>query len=233
MSSGAERRRYHIEKREKDRFAEQGHKTSSSELGCTIKKEGRASESTSRLCRGWRLRKWCNSSRGRTRNLEERNVRLNFTNKNTFDLPGGKTDSGTLGTSSAIITAKPLGEHRHINIRRRRKQDRDSLLQVPINVAMKEPWPRVISLEPDRDIIVRAANVYDVAQDWVVVVVRRVARAADDVEDMSMQVERVLIKNAAAQQSGILEGVSQVTNSPARQCWCPHHHWERIFQHSD
>ena len=62
---------------------------------------------------------------------------------------------------------------------------------------MKEPRPRVVSLEPDRDIIVRATNVYDVAHDWVVEVVRRVSRAADDVEDMSMQVERMLIKNAA------------------------------------
>ena len=82
---------------------------------------------------------------------------------------------------------------------------------------MEEPRPRVVSLEPDRDIIVRVANVYDVTQDWVVEVVRRFSRAADDVEDMSMQVERVLIKNVVAQQSGILEGVSQVTSSPARQ----------------
>ena len=44
MSSGAERRRYRIEKWEKDRFAEQGHKTSSSELGCTTKKERIADE---------------------------------------------------------------------------------------------------------------------------------------------------------------------------------------------
>ena len=98
---------------------------------------------------------------------------------------------------------------------------------------MKEPWTRVVSLEPDRDIIVRATNVYDVAHDWVVEVVRRVSRAADDVEDMSMQVERMLIKNAAPWQSGILDGVSQVTSSPARQCWCPQHHQGRISQHSD
>ena len=73
---------------------------------------------------------------------------------------------------------------------------------------MKEPRPRVVSLEPDRDIIVRAANAYDVSHDWVVEVVRRVSRAADDVEDMSMQVERVLIKNAATRQSAFLAGAS-------------------------
>ena len=167
-------------------------------------------------------------------NLEERNVPLNFENKNPLDLPGGMTDVGTAATSSAIITAKPLGEHRHINMRRRRKLDKDSLLQVPIDVAVKEPRPRVVSLEPDRDFIVQATNAYNVAYDWVIEVVRRVARAANDVEDMSMQVDRVLIKNAAARQSAILEGVTQVTTSSlARQCRCLQHHWGSIFQHSD
>jgi hypothetical protein len=69
---------------------------------------------------------------------------------------------------------------------------------VPIDVAVEEPRPRVVGLEPDRDIIVHVADAYDVTYNRVVKVVRRVARAADDVEDMSMQVERVLIKNAAA-----------------------------------
>ena len=73
---------------------------------------------------------------------------------------------------------------------------------------MKEPRTRVVSLEPDRDIIVRATNAYDVSHDWVVEVVRRVARAADDVEDMSMQVERVLIKIAPTRQSAFLAGAS-------------------------
>ena len=64
---------------------------------------------------------------------------------------------------------------------------------MPIDVAVKEPRPRVVSLEPDRDIIIRVAEADNVAHDRVVVVVRRASRAADDVEDVSVQVDRVLI----------------------------------------
>ena len=100
----------------------------------------------------------------------------------------------TSGTSSAITTAKPLGEHRYVNKRKRRKSDEDSLRQVPIDVAVKEPRPRIVSLESDRDIIIREAEADHVAHDGVVVVVRRATRAADDVEDMSVQVDWVLMK---------------------------------------
>jgi hypothetical protein len=75
---------------------------------------------------------------------------------------------------------------------------------VPIDVAVKEPRTRVVSLEPDRDIIIRAAETYDVAYDGVVIVVRRVACAADDVEGMSMQVDRVLIKKCRSTAISIL-----------------------------
>jgi hypothetical protein len=71
---------------------------------------------------------------------------------------------------------------------------RDSLLQVPIDMAVEEPRARVVSHEPNRDVIVRGADAYDVAHDGVVIVVRRVARATDDVEDMSMHMDRVLMK---------------------------------------
>ena len=100
----------------------------------------------------------------------------------------------TSGTSSAITTAKPLGEHRYVNKRKRRKSDEDSLRQVPIDVAVKEPRPRIVSLESDRDIIIREAEADHVTHDGVVVVVRRATRAADDVEDMSVQVDWVLMK---------------------------------------
>ena len=107
--------------------------------------------------------------------------------------PGGTTSAETSGTSSAITTAKPLVKHRYINKRKRRRSGKDSLGQVPIDVAVKEPRPRVVGLEPDRDIIVRVAEADNVAHDGVVVVVRRASRAADDVEDVSVQVDRVLI----------------------------------------
>jgi hypothetical protein len=75
---------------------------------------------------------------------------------------------------------------------------------VPINVAVEEPRTRVVSHESDRDIIIRAPDAYDVAHNGVVEVVRRVSCAADDVEDMAMQVKRVLIKYTAARRSAFL-----------------------------
>ena len=67
---------------------------------------------------------------------------------------------------------------------------------MPIVVAAEEPRARVVCEEPDRDIIAQATHAYDVADDGIVVVVRRVFRAPDDIEVMPMQVDRVLIKNA-------------------------------------
>jgi len=64
---------------------------------------------------------------------------------------------------------------------------------VPIDVAVQEPRARIVSEEPKRDIIARVTNAYDVADDGVVVVVRRVSCTADNVKAMPMQVHRVLI----------------------------------------
>ena len=55
---------------------------------------------------------------------------------------------------------------------------------MPIDVAVEGPRARVISHEPNRSVIVRGADAYDVAYDGVVKVVRRVARATDDAESM-------------------------------------------------
>jgi hypothetical protein len=85
-------------------------------------------------------------------------------------------------------------------------------------MAVEEPRTRVVSLKPDRDIIVRVTDADDVAHDGVVEVVGRVSRAADDVEDMSMQMERVLIKNAAARHSAFLARTSWIGSSQVRQC---------------
>jgi hypothetical protein len=43
--------------------------------------------------------------------------------------------------------------------------------QVPIDVAVEEPWARVVSEEPDRHIITRVADADDVAEDRIVKVV--------------------------------------------------------------
>jgi hypothetical protein len=89
---------------------------------------------------------------------------------------------------------------------------------VPINVTVEEPRTGVVSLEPDRDIIVRVPDAYNVAHDGVVEVVSRVSCAADDVEDMSMQVDWVLIKYTAARRSAFLVRASFIACSQVLQC---------------
>jgi hypothetical protein len=44
--------------------------------------------------------------------------------------------------------------------------------QVPVNVAVEEPRARVVREEPDRDVIARVADAYDVAENGVHKVVR-------------------------------------------------------------
>ena len=59
-------------------------------------------------------------------------------------------------------------------------------------MAMEEPRSRVISLEPNRDIIPSIADVYHVTQDGIIKIVSAVSCTAHDVERMSMKVNRVL-----------------------------------------
>ena len=63
---------------------------------------------------------------------------------------------------------------------------------MPINVAVEEPRARIISEEPDRDVIVSVSDAHDVADDWVVKIISLAPGAADDVEGVSVQVNRVL-----------------------------------------
>ncbi len=65
---------------------------------------------------------------------------------------------------------------------------------MPINVAVEEPRARIVSKESDRDIIAhaRVPHAYDIADDGVVEVISLAAGAADDVEGVSVQVNRVL-----------------------------------------
>lgn len=55
-----------------------------------------------------------------------------------------------------------------------------------VNVAVKEPWARVVRLEADGNVVagLGRAGANDVAPDGVVVVVDCAACAADDSEDM-------------------------------------------------
>jgi len=68
-----------------------------------------------------------------------------------------------------------------------------SPFQVPIDVAVQEPRARIVSEESDRHIIPRISHAHDIADDRVVIVVSRTSSAADHVEVVSMQVDRVLV----------------------------------------
>jgi hypothetical protein len=63
---------------------------------------------------------------------------------------------------------------------------------MPINVAMEEPWARVISHKTNRDLIPRIAHIDYVTHYRVVPVIRTIPRTADDVERMAMKVDRML-----------------------------------------
>ena len=63
---------------------------------------------------------------------------------------------------------------------------------MPINVAVEEPRARIVSLESDRDVIARVPDAHDIAFDGVDVVISRATGAADNVEGVSVQVNRVL-----------------------------------------
>lgn len=57
---------------------------------------------------------------------------------------------------------------------------------------MEEPWAGIVREESDRDIVARFTHAYDVADDGVLIVVSRLSSAADDVEGVPVQVDRVL-----------------------------------------
>ena len=67
-------------------------------------------------------------------------------------------------------------------------------VQVPVNVAVEEPWARVICEEPNCNVIAGVAHAHDVADDWVNKVVRVISSTADYVERMSMEVNRMLLE---------------------------------------
>ena len=72
----------------------------------------------------------------------------------------------TSGTSSAKTTAKATRLARQHSTITYQSTDHERA-QVPVNVAVEEPRTRVVREEPDRDIIARVADAYDVADNWV------------------------------------------------------------------
>jgi len=66
------------------------------------------------------------------------------------------------------------------------KDNGEASIQVPIDVAMEEPWSRVVGEETDCHFISRVANTHDISDDRVDEVVSRATSGADDMEVMPM-----------------------------------------------
>jgi len=78
------------------------------------------------------------------------------------------------------------------------KYDSESQLKMPVNMAMEEPRPGVISLESDSDVVTQTTNVDNVTDDGIVIVVRCTSGAADDMEVVSMQMYGVATTDNAS-----------------------------------
>ena len=70
---------------------------------------------------------------------------------------------GVSGTSSAKTTAKPLSRAPHQYKNHDNRWRYDGLGQMPINMAVEEPWTRVVGEEADGDIVGRVADTYNIA----------------------------------------------------------------------
>jgi hypothetical protein len=67
---------------------------------------------------------------------------------------------------------------------------------VPVNVAVEEPRAGIVGEETNRDIIRRrVTNTHDITKNRVVKVVRRVTDAADHMEVVAVQMNRMLLKD--------------------------------------
>jgi hypothetical protein len=67
---------------------------------------------------------------------------------------------------------------------------------VPVNVAVEEPRAGIVGEETNRDVITSGTNTHDIPNNRVVKVVGRVTSAADHMEVMAMQMNRMLSEDA-------------------------------------
>ncbi len=65
-------------------------------------------------------------------------------------------------------------------------------------MAVEEPRAGIVGVEANRDIIPSVTNTHDVPNNRVVVVVGRVTGAADHIEAVPMQMNRMLSKDMIA-----------------------------------
>jgi len=109
-----------------------------------------------------------------------------------------------LGLHVGNIFSKDDGEATivaHIRRENSGKTVKYGRVQVPVNVAVEEPWPRVIGVEADRKIVASLAHAHDVADDGIVKVVGGISSATDHMEGVSVQVKRMLYKDDTRQES--------------------------------
>jgi len=66
---------------------------------------------------------------------------------------------------------------------------------VPVDMAVEEPRARIVGEETNRDIIPSVTNTHDITKNRVVKVVRRVTDAADHMEVVAVQMNRMLLKD--------------------------------------
>jgi hypothetical protein len=67
---------------------------------------------------------------------------------------------------------------------------------VPVDVAVEEPRAGIVGDEPNCDIIPSETNAHNISNNRVVKVVCRATGAADHVEVVAMQMNRMLSKDA-------------------------------------
>jgi hypothetical protein len=75
---------------------------------------------------------------------------------------------------------------------------------MPIDVAMEEPGARIVREEADRDVIPSIPDAHNIPDNRVVEVVRRIASAADHMEVVPMQMNRMLLCGQSRQIDNIL-----------------------------
>ena len=68
----------------------------------------------------------------------------------------------------------------------------DGRVQVPIDVAVEEPWARIVGEEADRDVVTSVADTHHIATHGVIEIVGRIPGATDHGEGVPMQVNGVL-----------------------------------------
>jgi hypothetical protein len=97
------------------------------------------------------------------------------------------------GISSAKTTAKPLKQIQSFSAFVVDDSE-NSRSKMPINMAVEEPWSRVISHKANRNLISRSADADYVTHYRVVPVIGTVPCAANDPEGMAMKMDRMLTR---------------------------------------